>query len=170
MSGLIRRIDDLGRIAIPREIRHPMGIVVGMPMEISYCAEQGMITIKKYSTVDDLLERRLTAPALAALRAHTYGCAYFMADFLGQPIGNNADMDEEGLDLDVLEAMKSSEQEQIIKGSESAAVPIVASYGKLAGYIVIIAEGEDAAKKQANLENGIQNAALAADMLKEIAG
>lgn len=33
-SGIIRRIDDLGRIAIPKEIRRQLGIVEGDPLEI----------------------------------------------------------------------------------------------------------------------------------------
>ena len=33
-SGIIRRIDDLGRIVIPREIRRQMNIEVGDPLEI----------------------------------------------------------------------------------------------------------------------------------------
>lgn len=45
--GIIRRIDDLGRIVIPKEIRHRLHIREGMALEINLC-ENGMY-IEKYS-------------------------------------------------------------------------------------------------------------------------
>lgn len=46
-SGIIRRMDDLGRIAIPKEIRHRLHIREGETLEINLC-ENG-IYIEKYS-------------------------------------------------------------------------------------------------------------------------
>lgn len=53
MSAIIRRIDDLGRISIPRKIREEMGITEGMQFEIekSYC---DTITIKKVNSVHNI--------------------------------------------------------------------------------------------------------------------
>lgn len=45
-TGIIRRIDDLGRVVIPREIRKTLGIKEGDPLEI-YTCEDG-ICFKKY--------------------------------------------------------------------------------------------------------------------------
>ena len=45
-TGIVRRIDDLGRIVIPREIRKTLGIKDGDPLEI-YTCEDG-ICFKKY--------------------------------------------------------------------------------------------------------------------------
>lgn len=45
-TGIIRRIDDLGRVVIPREIRTTLGIKEGDPLEL-YTCEDG-ICFKKY--------------------------------------------------------------------------------------------------------------------------
>lgn len=43
-TGIIRRIDDLGRVAIPKEIRRHVGIKAGDALEI-YTTEQGVTFI-----------------------------------------------------------------------------------------------------------------------------
>lgn len=47
-TGIIRRIDDLGRVVIPKEIRRTMGIREGDSLEI-YTDRDGSIIFKKYS-------------------------------------------------------------------------------------------------------------------------
>ena len=47
-TGIVRRIDDLGRVVIPKEIRHNMKISEGEPLEIF--VEDDSIIFKKYST------------------------------------------------------------------------------------------------------------------------
>lgn len=51
-TGMIRRIDDLGRIVIPRQIRKDIGIEEGMPFEI-YINNNDIILKKYNSTVDN---------------------------------------------------------------------------------------------------------------------
>lgn len=46
-TGIVRRIDDLGRIVIPREIRRTMRINEGDPLEI-YTDQDGFVAFKKY--------------------------------------------------------------------------------------------------------------------------
>ena len=46
-DGIVRRIDDLGRIVIPREIRKRLGIEEGDPIEIFSNREE--IVLKKYN-------------------------------------------------------------------------------------------------------------------------
>ena len=46
-NGIVRRIDDLGRIVIPKEIRRNLDIKEGDPLEINTTYE-GTITIRKY--------------------------------------------------------------------------------------------------------------------------
>lgn len=50
--GIIRRIDDLGRVAIPKEIRREMGIKEGEPIEIYISKQTGEIILKKYEPMD----------------------------------------------------------------------------------------------------------------------
>lgn len=45
--GMIRRIDDLGRVVIPKEVRRVMDIAEGDPLEIFVNGEDGEIIIKK---------------------------------------------------------------------------------------------------------------------------
>ena len=45
-TGIVRRIDDLGRIVIPKEIRRTMRIREGDPMEI-FTSREGEILLKK---------------------------------------------------------------------------------------------------------------------------
>jgi AbrB family looped-hinge helix DNA binding protein len=51
-TNIIRRIDDLGRVVIPREIRRQMGIKEGEPLEIYIDPSEKMVGFKKYERVD----------------------------------------------------------------------------------------------------------------------
>lgn len=51
-TGIIRRVDDLGRIVLPREIRRQIGISEGTAMEIFMSKDE--ITLKKYYPENDL--------------------------------------------------------------------------------------------------------------------
>ncbi len=51
-SGITRRIDELGRIVVPKEIRYNLGIRDGEPLEI-YTNDNAII-IKKYSQVENI--------------------------------------------------------------------------------------------------------------------
>ena len=52
-TGIVRRIDDLGRIVIPKEIRRTLRIREGDPLEI-YTDTDGEVIFKKYSPVGEL--------------------------------------------------------------------------------------------------------------------
>jgi AbrB family transcriptional regulator (stage V sporulation protein T) len=52
-TGIVRRIDDLGRIVIPKEIRRTMHIREGDPLEI-YTDRDGGVIFKKYSQLGDI--------------------------------------------------------------------------------------------------------------------
>ncbi len=52
-TGIVRRIDDLGRVVIPKEIRRTMRIREGDPLEI-YTSREGEVIFKKYSPIGEL--------------------------------------------------------------------------------------------------------------------
>ena len=54
-TGIVRRIDDLGRVVIPKEIRRTMRIREGDPLEI-YTTRDGEVIFKKYSMIGGLEE------------------------------------------------------------------------------------------------------------------
>ena len=51
-TGIVRRIDDLGRVVIPKEIRRTMRIREGDPLEI-YTDRDGEVIFKKYSPIGE---------------------------------------------------------------------------------------------------------------------
>lgn len=52
-TGIVRRIDDLGRIVVPKEIRKILRIREGDPLEI-YTGVSGEVILKKYSPISEL--------------------------------------------------------------------------------------------------------------------
>ena len=54
-TGIVRRIDDLGRVVIPKEIRRTLRIREGDPLEI-FTDREGGIILKKYSPINELTD------------------------------------------------------------------------------------------------------------------
>jgi AbrB family transcriptional regulator (stage V sporulation protein T) len=52
-TGIVRRIDDLGRVVIPKEIRRTLRLREGTPLEI-FTDREGEIILKKYSPMMEL--------------------------------------------------------------------------------------------------------------------
>lgn len=69
-TGIVRRIDDLGRIVIPKEIRKTFHIKESDPMEI-FINKEGEIILKKYSPVGEMSSFAKTyAESLAQASGH----------------------------------------------------------------------------------------------------
>lgn len=49
--GIVRKVDELGRIVIPIEIRRHMGVESGDPIDISY--NDGKVVLSKYKSMDE---------------------------------------------------------------------------------------------------------------------
>lgn len=54
-TGIVRRIDDLGRVVVPKEIRRTLRIREGDPLEI-FVDREGEVILKKYSPINELSE------------------------------------------------------------------------------------------------------------------
>ena len=54
-TGVVRRIDDLGRVVIPKEIRKTLRIKEGDPLEI-FTDREGSVILRKYSPIGELSE------------------------------------------------------------------------------------------------------------------
>ena len=52
-TGIVRRIDELGRIVIPKEIRRTFKIKEGSPLEI-FCGDNNELVLKKYSMIFEI--------------------------------------------------------------------------------------------------------------------
>ena len=75
-TGIVRRVDDLGRIVIPKEIRRTLRIREGDPLEI-YTEKDGGVIFRKYSPMGDLQD--FAAQMCEAIGANT-GCIAAVAD------------------------------------------------------------------------------------------
>ena len=67
-TGIVRRVDDLGRIVIPKEIRRTLKIREGDPLEI-YTEKDGGVIFRKYSPMGDLQD--FAAQICEAIGANT---------------------------------------------------------------------------------------------------
>ena len=83
-TGIVRRIDDLGRVVIPKEIRRTMRIREGDPLEI-FTDNNGEVVFKKYSPVGelsafasqyaDVMSRACGVPVIICDRDHVIAAA-----------------------------------------------------------------------------------------------
>ena len=71
-TGIVRRIDDLGRVVIPKEIRRTMRIREGDPLEI-FTDKDGELIFKKYSPIGELTD--FAAQVCESLRKSADGIA-----------------------------------------------------------------------------------------------
>ncbi len=96
-TGIVRRIDDLGRVVIPKEIRRTMRIREGDPLEI-FVDKEGEVILKKYSPIGEMAD---FAKEYAESINESLGQIVFITDrdniiavsgaskkeYLGKPIG-----------------------------------------------------------------------------------
>ena len=75
-TGIVRRIDDLGRVVIPKENRRTLKIREGMPMEI-FTDVSGGVILKKYSPVGEMSQ---LAQAYAEALVNLTGLAAAVCD------------------------------------------------------------------------------------------
>ena len=75
-TGIVRRIDDLGRVVVPKEIRRTLRIREGDPLEI-YTDREGEIILKKYSPIGEL---GTLAKLYAESLSQTLGCTVCITD------------------------------------------------------------------------------------------
>lgn len=69
-TGIVRRIDDLGRVVVPKEIRRTLRIREGDPLEI-FTDREGEIILKKYSPIGEMGNfAKQYAEALAQITGH----------------------------------------------------------------------------------------------------
>lgn len=52
-TGIVRRLDDLGRLVIPKEIRRVLGWKEGDPLELYFDRENKTIVLKKYEVEEE---------------------------------------------------------------------------------------------------------------------
>jgi len=85
-TGIVRRIDDLGRVVIPKEIRRTLRIREGDPLEI-FVDREGEVILKKYSPIGELGDfAKEYAESLCEALGHI-ACIAPKKEFLNKPVG-----------------------------------------------------------------------------------
>ncbi|UOR10684.1 stage V sporulation protein T [Halobacillus amylolyticus] len=105
-TGIVRRIDDLGRVVIPKEIRRTLRIREGDPLEI-FVDREGEVILKKYSPISELgdfareyadaLHESLEAPVLICDRDEFIAVSgESKKTYMGRQIGSRIEQVMEG--------------------------------------------------------------------------
>ena len=171
-TGVVRRIDDLGRVVIPKEIRKVHRIKEGDPLEI-FTDSEGKIILKKYSPIGELSE---FATSYAETISKTTGhitCITDKDSVIAVSGVSKKDFLEKNLSkqleeiIENKEVFKSKENEEIAvpvtdsEGREriynSQVVYPIISEGDAIGSVVILAK--DRSKKFTDVENKIAESA-----------
>lgn len=153
-TGIVRRIDDLGRVVIPKEIRRTLRIREGDPLEI-YVDREGEVILKKYSPINELgqfakeyaeaLFDSLQTPVIISDRDEVIAVAgESKKDYLNKNIGTPLTNIIEGRQQ-VLE--KEPKPLEIIDGHEEEMTtycvsPIIANGDAIGSVVLFAKEGE----------------------------
>lgn len=127
-TGVVRRIDDLGRVVIPKEIRKTLRIKEGEPLEI-FTDKEGEIILKKYSPIGELTE---FATGYAETLAKTTGHIACITD-KDTVIAVSGGSKKEFLEQDIseeLEKLMDDKEKYTSKENNDLAIPITKNENK----------------------------------------
>lgn len=167
-TGIVRRIDDLGRVVIPKEIRRTLRIREGDPLEI-FVDREGEVILKKYSPIGELGD---FAKEYADSLHETIGHVSMIADrdviiamsgankreFMGKAIGNAVEKALEERSTTIMNEIENSadENNHVIQTDDreytiktQVIAPII-SQGDPIGAVIIVSR--EPGVKMGNLE------------------
>ena len=150
-TGIVRRIDDLGRVVIPKEIRRTLRIREGEPMEI-FTGEEGEIFLKKHSPIRKLSDH---VKELVTSMAQATGNLVCIADqdyivaasgvgqreYLGEEISKTLEEFIKGRDAKMFEVNKRDSVSLVASGKmtdESMIIQPILSAGDTIGAVILI--------------------------------
>lgn len=123
-TGIVRRIDDLGRVVIPKEIRRTLRIREGDPLEI-YTDRMGEIILKKYSPIGELGAFAKEYAESLAQNAGKITCIVDKDQIIAVSGGNKKEFMEKHISSE-LEQVINSRNTHIAERSDNSFVPILA--------------------------------------------
>lgn len=141
-TGIVRRIDDLGRVVIPKEIRRTLRIREGDPLEI-FTDREGEIILKKYSPIGELgTLARLYAESLS----QTLGCTVCITDMdqvVSASGAGKKDLQDQFITRET-EKLLQERGQLLAKAGDSAYIRVTADMGAYLDEAVcpIISEGD----------------------------
>lgn len=147
-TGIVRRIDDLGRVVIPKEIRRTLRIREGDPLEI-YTDSGGEVIFKKYSPMGemsgfaeqyaDVLSRVSKCPVIITDRDHVIAVSGVpKKDYMERRLTRNVE--------DMIESRKSFAADRLmggiipVEGTQRCAgviAPMISS-GDITGALILL--------------------------------
>lgn len=150
-TGIVRRIDELGRIVIPKEIRRTFRIKEGTPLEI-FCGDTGELILKKYSMVLEIKDfacdiantifATLNFPVLINDKDQVIACAGIQKNlFVGKSISDSLEKQMEQRRIFVKNRIDGDNITELVKDdvylhNSQVIVPIVCG-GDICGAIVL---------------------------------
>lgn len=141
-TGIVRRIDDLGRVVIPKEIRRTLRIREGDPLEI-FTDREGEIILKKYSPVGELgTMAKLCVESLA----QTTGCTSCITDMdqvVAAAGAGKKELQEQYIGRELGNLLKERKQ-YLANGKEAEFIRITTDMNEYQGEAIcpIICEGD----------------------------
>ena len=127
-TGVVRRIDDLGRIVIPKEIRKTLRIKEGDPLEI-FTDREGQVILKKYSPIGELSEFETEyAETLAKTTGHI-ACITDKDTVIAVSGGSKKEFLEQGISKD-LEKIIDDKEIYLSKENGNKTIPITQNDNK----------------------------------------
>ena len=127
-TGVVRRIDDLGRVVIPKEIRKTLRIKEGDPLEI-FTDREGEIILKKYSPIGELSE---FATEYAETLAKTTGHIACITDkdmVIAVSGGSKKEYLEQGISPE-LEQIMDDKENYTSKENNNISIPMIKNESK----------------------------------------
>lgn len=122
-TGIVRRIDDLGRVVIPKEIRRTLRIKEGTPLEI-FTDREGEVILKKYSPIGEL---SIFAKEYAEALAQTTGLVSCITDH-DQVVAAAGPGSKEFAGKEIsseLEEAIAEREGKCVSGEEKGKIPVV---------------------------------------------
>ena len=158
-TGVVRRIDDLGRVVIPKEIRRTLRIKEGDPLEI-FTDKEGEVILKKYSPIGELSEFAAEyAETLTKTTGHI-ACITDKDTVIAVSGGSKKELLEQGISRE-LEKIMEEQEKYLSKENNDVAVPItqnekeekiskaqviypIISDGDVIGSVILLSKDQDA--------------------------
>ncbi len=141
-TGIVRRIDDLGRVVIPKEIRRTLRIREGEPLEI-FTDREGEIILKKYSPMGEMGG---FASQYCEILAQTLNCTVCVTD-QDQVIASNGyekkDFSDRNISKEMGKFLRKREMKRYEDG-ETSYIPVVQGEETICEEIIcpILCEGD----------------------------
>lgn len=127
-TGVVRRIDDLGRVVIPKEIRKTLRIKEGDPLEI-FTDKEGEVILKKYSPIGELSEFATQyAETLARTTGHI-ACITDKDTVIAVSGGSKKEFLEQGVSPELEQVMEEKES-YLSQQNNDVSIPITKNDNK----------------------------------------